>query len=426
MRRVLLLLALLPACGDNDGEVLPPAGGDTTVDNRTTDAFTIPIANLDLADLPEHRAGDAAFESVFVPLPATVNGGLGPTFNNASCARCHLRDGRGMPVAGDTPLRSHLLVRVSTPDGDPLPGLGSQLQDHANYGIAAEATVAIVWEEVAGTYQDGAPYSLRRPRLTITLADGTPLPAGTLTSLRQPPPAFGLGLLEAIGDDTIEGLADPDDVDGDGISGRVNHVLDVATGALAVGRFGHKSNTPNLRQQAAAAYVNDMGVGSSVFPDGETAEIVDDTLDATVFYTQTLAVPARVEGAEAGYGVFRDFGCDGCHRPVLETGDHTIAALAHQTISPFTDLLVHDLGDDLADGRPDNEADGREWRTPPLWGIGLTHTVLPGSGFLHDGRARTFEEAILWHGGEAEAAREAFRTADAATREALITFLESL
>jgi CxxC motif-containing protein (DUF1111 family) len=425
VRRALFALLLVAACGGDDVEPLPPSGGDTTVDNRTTDAYTMPLANLDPGDLEEHRLGDGAFEAVFVPT-GTINGGLGPTFNNAACSRCHLRDGRGMPVAGNTPLRSHLLVRVSTADGLELPGYGFQLQDQANFGTTPEATIAITWIEVAGTYEDGTPYVLRRPELGITLADGTALPAGTLTSLRQPPPVFGLGLLEAIADETLEALADPDDANGDGISGRVNHVLDVATGELAVGRFGHKSNAPNLRQQSAAAYVNDMGVGSSVFPDADTAEVTDDILDATVFYTQTLAVPGRVAGGERGLEVFRDLGCDSCHLTRIETGEHTIAALSHQTIAPFTDLLVHDLGEELADNRPDGEADGREWRTAPLWGIGLTHTVLPGSGFLHDGRARTLEEAILWHGGEAEAAREGFRTADAATRAALITFLESL
>ena len=430
MKLAALLLALpvsLAACADDPAEPPPPAGGATTIYDRTTEAYSTPAPGLDDAALARHRAGDAGFEAVFVPAPATLHAGLGPTYNNAACARCHLRDGRGMPVAGDGPLRSQLLVRVSMPDGGEVPGLGHQIQDQSVYGVAAEAAVAITWEEVSGTYDDGTPYVLRRPKLAVTLPDGSALGAEIETSLRQPPPVFGLGLLEAIPDATLEALADPDDSDDDGISGRVNHVLDVATGTLAVGRFGHKSNTPSLHQQAAAAYFNDMGVGSPVFRDADTAEIDDTTLGDTAFYTQTLAVPARADGdVSRGEALFADFQCAGCHVPVLETGPSPVAVLANQRIAPYTDLLVHDLGPELADGRPDGEADGTEWRTPPLWGIGLTHTVLPGSGFLHDGRARTLEEAILWHGGEAEAAREAFRRADAAARAALITVLQAL
>jgi CxxC motif-containing protein (DUF1111 family) len=316
----------------------------------------------------------------------------------------------------------------------PVPGLGLQIQDQATYGAQADATVALTWEEVAGRYGDGTAYALRRPVLTVTLPDGTPLPSGVRTSLRQPPPVFGLGLLEAIPDATLRGLADPDDADGDGISGRPNQVWDAIAGEARLGRFGHKANNPSLQQQAAAAYVNDMGVGSSLFPDDQlaepAAELDDDLLDATTFYTQTLGVPGRISLTDPevrrGEALFANLGCASCHVDTLTTGAHELAALSFQTIHPYTDLLLHDLGDDLADGRPDFEADGREWRTAPLWGIGLTHTVLPGSGFLHDGRARTLEEAILWHGGEAEAAREGFRRADASDRAALITFLRSL
>ncbi|MCB9561596.1 MAG: thiol oxidoreductase [Kofleriaceae bacterium] len=435
------LIATISACADP--LAAPPlAGGDATVFDRTTEAFSMPAPTLTDDELARHRAGDAGFEATFVPAPSTIHPGLGPTFNNAGCARCHLRDGRGMPVAGGGPLRSQLLVRVSLAAGTPavpggavpVPGLGTQLQDQANYGVAAEATVAVTWDDVAGHYGDGAPYTLRRPRLAITLADGAALPADVQTSLRQPPPVFGLGLLEAVDGATLEALADPDDLDGDGVSGRVNHVWDAEAGAVAIGRFGHKANTPTLRQQAAAAYVNDMGVGSSLFPDdagdAPVVEIDDDTLDATAFYTRTLAVPARVAtddpAVARGETLFRDAGCARCHVETLTTGAADVAALADQTIHPYTDLLVHDLGDDLADGRPDFEADGREWRTAPLWGLGLTHTVLPGSGFLHDGRARTLEEAILWHGGEAEAAREAFRRAPVADRDAVVAFLRSL
>jgi CxxC motif-containing protein (DUF1111 family) len=328
---------------------------------------------------------------------------------------------------------------VSLPDGEPdvpggsvpVPGLGLQVQDQAIWDTTPEATVEVTWRERPGTYDDGTPYSLREPSMTIALADGSALPAGAMTSLRQPPPVFGLGLLEAIPADAIEALADPDDVDGDGISGRVNRVWDAERGEVALGRFGHKANTATLRLQAAAAYANDMGVTSYLSPgDDGASDILDEILDAAVVYTQTLAVPARagIDDPDVirGEEVFDDLGCAGCHTATAATGTHEFAALIGQRIHPYTDLLIHDMGDDLADGRPDFEATGREWRTAPLWGLGLVHTVLPYAGLLHDGRARSIEEAILWHGGEAEAARDRFQRALAADRDALLDFLGSL
>lgn len=436
---VMGLAVVAAGCTADPVETPLRAGGDATVYSRTSDAFSMPAPNLTAEELEQHRAGDAAFESVFVSGPAQVNAGLGPTYNNASCARCHLRDGRGMPVAGPGPLRSHLLVRVSLAEGTSdvpggavaVSGLGTQIQDQAIYGISPEANVVIEWEDIGGEYGDGTSYTLRRPRLVITLADGTALPATIMTSLRQPPPVFGLGLLEAVPEAALEALADPDDADRDGISGRMNQVWDAMRGVATTGRFGHKANTPTLHQQGAAAYVNDMGVGSSLFADaGGAVEVDDDTLADAVFYTQTLAVPARTATADLtvqqGEALFDDLGCVSCHVDTLDTGAHEVAAVAYQTIQPYTDLLLHDMGAELADGRPDFLADGNEWRTAPLWGIGLTNTVLPGAGFLHDGRARTLEEAILWHGGEAQAARDGFRAAQAADREALIAFLRSL
>lgn len=432
-----LALAALAGCGDNTRPPPPLAGGDTTVFDRTSNAFSLPAANLTPAEIERHLDGDLAFDATFVTGGAPVNNGLGPLYNNSSCGRCHSRDGRGLAVVGGG-ATSQSLVRVSLPGGDPevpgggvpVPGLGLQIQDHAVYGHQAEASVAIRWVEVAGSYGDGTPYSLRRPELEIALPDGTPLAGEVMTSLRQPPAVFGLGLLEAIPDQALAALADPDDADGDGVSGRLNRVWDVARGAEAVGRFGHKSNTPDLDQQSAAAYFNDMGVANAIFYEEDGGGEIDrDTLDVAAFYVRTLGVPARADlgpEAERGEELFGELGCAVCHVADIETGPHAIAALSFQRIQPYTDLLLHDLGDELADGRPDFLADGREWRTAALWGIGLVQTVLPGAGYLHDGRARTLAEAILWHGGEAEAAREAFRAAPRADRDALLAFLGSL
>ena len=263
------------------------------------------------------------------------------------------------------------------------------------------------------------------------MADGQPLSADVLRSLRAPPPVFGRGLLEALPDDAVLALADPDDVNGDGISGRVNWVFDAVTHQTRIGRFGVKANTATLFEQSAAAYLADMGVSTPVFPEPDGSFELDfDTLDAVTFYIRTLAVPTRRApgaGAARGEALFDAAGCATCHTPSLTTGDSPIAALRYQTIAPFTDLLLHDMGEGLADGRPDFAADGAEWRTPPLWGIGLTDTVLGARGpLLHDGRARSLEEAILWHGGEGETAREYFRRASAEDRAALIEFLRSL
>ncbi|MDC0715022.1 di-heme oxidoredictase family protein [Stigmatella sp. ncwal1] len=439
MSRALLLsavTALIAACGEQEP---PRAGGATTIDNRTSLAFAQPAPNLSTEGLAHHRAGDAAFAAIFVPGPAPVNPGLGPLFNNNSCNACHLRNGRGMPVMGSGPQRTQLLVRVSMPEGVPthpngpvpVPGLGIQIADQANYGLTPEASVLLEWVESEGTYGDGTRYGLREPRIRITPNDGSALPAGMLTSLRLPPPVFGLGLLEAVEDSTLKALADPKDKNKDGISGRLNEVWDVQAQALVPGRFGLKANSPTLLQQSAEAYLNDMGLTTPLFPEPDGShELPLQTLEAAVFYARTLGVPARtfLDNAETQRGEeqFQSLGCERCHRETLQTGPHALAELSHQRIHPYTDLLLHDMGAGLADGRPDGAADGQEWRTAPLWGLGLTQTVLPYSGYLHDGRARTLEEAILWHGGEAERSREQFRKLPVSDRNALVKFLGSL
>ncbi|MGK7877555.1 MAG: di-heme oxidoredictase family protein [Xenococcaceae cyanobacterium] len=429
-------------------EEMTLAGGKTTVFNRTSSAYEQPSAGLSKKAFDKHGEGDIAFEAVFVTSPAQVNPGLGPLFNNASCVGCHIRNGRGLPEKGQ------LLVRVSGTEAEvpesptdlseyhlegtvPLentpsvPGLGTQIQDQGIYGKVPEAKVEIQWREQEGKYGDGTIYKLRSPEPKITLINGELLSPDIMTSLRIPPPVFGLGLLEAVPEKTIRDLADPEDKNQDGISGRPNEVWDVSTQSVAMGRFGLKANQPNLLQQTAAAYVNDMGVTNSLFPavDGST-DIDRETLENAAFYVQTLAVPARTllddPQVQRGEKLFAETNCGACHVSELGTGKYEVKELAHQKIHPYTDMLLHDMGAGLADNRPDFQASGSEWRTPPLWGIGLTQTVLPYSSYLHDGRARTLEEAILWHGGEAEASKEAFRNMPESDRSALVRFLHSL
>jgi len=411
------------------------ADAGLSVFDQSSAAYSAPFPSLSAKELSRHNRGDTLFDAKFVSPPAPAYQGLGPLYNNNACAGCHLKDGRGEPKL-DAAGVSQLLVFVSMPDGEPaepggpvpVPGIGLQLRDHAVAGAQPEATLTLTWSEEAHTYGDGTAYSLRRPHLEVKLKDGSPLPEGTLISLRQPPAVYGLGLLEAVSDETIVAL---ETVPGK-VAGHANRVWSQTQNAVVVGRFGWKAVKATLRDQTAKAFAIDMGLTNEPFPadDGGAAEISQDQLDLVEFYLRTLAVPARrdVDDPEVRRGeeLFMTIGCSGCHMPTLVTGDHPVAALAHQTIHPYTDLLLHDMGDGLADNRPEFTATGSEWRTRALWGIGLTQTVHPGATYLHDGRARTLEEAILWHGGQAAAYREAFRHLPAADRAALVRFLKSL
>ena len=451
-------LLLLGACGDGgpSGPEPDPAadkalsGGAATVFDAASTAFENPLPGLDSGQLSRFLDGDADFEAIFVSAPAEVNGGLGPVFNQTSCAGCHGRDGRGRSGFGATsPFIGSSLMRVSLPGAGsehpgapaPVPGFGVQIGDRAIFGVTPEARVEVSYFEEQGRFDDGGTYTLRHPTYHI-IDPYTEWPAGVLTSARMAPPVFGRGLLAAVEEAEILALADPGDADGDGVSGRPNHVFDVAAGRTVLGRFGWKANNPTLLQQVAAAYSQDMGITTPYFPresaagqpqaDGLTddPELPREILDDVVFYIATLAVPARrgLDDPEAlrGEELFETAGCATCHVPTLRTGPDEVADLSNQVIHPYTDLLLHDMGDELADDRPDYEADGREWRTPPLWGIGLTATVNGVPAYLHDGRASTLMEAIMFHGGEGEKSREAVRRMSAAERKALIAFLNSL
>lgn len=431
MKAALAALCTLCACGDNlRGEDWQ--GGDATVDDRSADAFGHPLPTLTEAQATRHRFGRGPVALVWAPPQ------LGPLFNHNACLACHPGNGRGLSQIGPSVFGSQALIRVSLVAGEPevpggavpVPSLGTQLQDHA-IGQLPEVHASLSWVEMEELYGDGEVVSLRSPRLTVTRPSGAPLDiAGLLMSYRQAPPLVGLGLLEAISDDAILAAADPDDADGDGISGRANLVWDAVARETRVGRFGHKASVATLHEQTAAAFVNDMGLSNAMFPEAlGKRDVSDIQLDESGFFVATLAVPRaapRSKEAWRGRELFGRFGCADCHTPAHTTGDHPIPQLAGQTIHPYTDLLLHDVGDLLTDARPDFLATGVEWRTTPLWGLGLVQVVNPDATFLHDGRARTIAEAILWHGGEARPAREAFRGAHRRDRAALISFLETL
>lgn len=422
------------------------SGGMATVFDETSGAFGHEIEGLTGRDARIHELGDIGFEQTFVSAPAPINSGLGPVFNNVSCVSCHHNDGKGDPSAGN--VRSSLLFRISVPGvnefGGPLAasGYGAQLQDVAIFGRQPEGKVNVQYTSKTVTYPDGATAQLREPQYSLSNTYTT-LPAGVVLSPRLAPPVFGLGLLELIPESTILSFADEHDSDGDGISGRPNYVHNPQSGRKEIGRFGLKANTPTLAVQVASAYHQDMGITSSVFkqesswgqPQNDNLEdepeLADSTLTSVVFYIRTLAVPARRnvdnETVKNGKTLFTQAGCVGCHKPVLQTGvDQTIPAISNQRIQPYTDLLLHDMGEGLADGYTDFLANGAEWRTSPLWGIGLFERTNGTPYYLHDGRARTIEEAILWHGGEAQHARDAFVTMTKTQRDAMVKFIRSL
>jgi CxxC motif-containing protein (DUF1111 family) len=466
MRRPTLLLTaaaalvvVLAACGDRDSSAAPPPtprqlelqGGEGTVEIAGRGAFAQPMPHLTKEERRHFFVGNSFFNDNWVTAPASAQGrdGLGPIFNAQSCSSCHFKDGRGQPPATPEDPTRGLLLRISLLDDDghagPDPELGDQFQDRSIRGVPPEGSVVITTTEQPGTYGDGQPYSLGAPTYTLLDPSGAPFPQHLLVSPRVAPAIFGVGLLENVPASTLEELEDPHDDDGDGISGRVNRMADPQTGEPTIGRFGWKASVPSVRDQTANAFNGDIGITSSIrakgpcmptqaaclaAPDGGTPELDDQKLDRVTFYARTLAVPARrgvtEPVVERGSELMVDLGCTSCHVAELETGPSDLPDLDRQTIRPYTDLLLHDLGPGLADDRPDEDATGQEWRTAPLWGVGLIHAVNGHTRFLHDGRARNLAEAILWHGGEAAPAMDRFRTLPARDRAALLTFLESL
>ena len=446
------------------------AGAATSRKQPDRNAFSQPIANLSESERIDFRLGEALFEKLWVSSPASTKAsdGLGPLFNARSCAACHIRDGRGHPPKGPDDDAVSMFLRLSVPpqsDADraritkkavqriPEPTYGGQLQDQAVGGLSAEGRMVVSYTEHTVTLSGGETATLRKPTYTVDQLAYGPMHPDVRLSARVAPPMIGLGLLEQIHPDSIAAHADPDDSNGDGISGRLSTSRDPETGQLVVGRYGWKASLPTIPVQTAKAFAGDIGISNplatnawgdcterqadcramrtGVQPNLGDTEAPDPVLALTAFYSRNLAVPARRDvddpGVLAGKRVFYEIGCASCHRPKFVTRrDAPQRAHRFQLIWPYTDLLLHDMGEGLADNRPVGDASGREWRTAPLWGIGLTETVSGHSYFLHDGRARNLLEAILWHGGEAQAARDAVVAMESEDRAALLRFLESL
>ena len=475
------------------------SGGSATNRRRfDRDAFSQPSTNLSFEARAEFAIGNALFRRLWVSAPSSTRSadGLGPLYNARACQRCHLKDGRGHPPENAQDSTVSMLIRLSVPPRTeaerarlasgreavvPEPTYGTQLQDVAAPGHAAEGRIRITHVPREVALAGGATAVLQEPRYAIADPGYGPLDPRVMTSPRVAPPMIGLGLLEAIAESDVTARADPGDADGDGVSGRARRVWSRAEGRMMLGRFGWKAGSATIVDQSAAAMSGDIGVSNPLAPapwgecterqracrdaphgadpgaepdSGAGSESGSDKfeapaaiMDAIVFYSRNLAVPARRgENDPAvlrGKALFYRSGCTGCHTPKHATrADWPVELLAGQLIWPYTDLLVHDMGEDLADGRPEGDvrghagsdakgdagggASGREWRTAPLWGIGLTEVVNGHTRFLHDGRARNLTEAILWHGGEGRRSRDAFRAMSNEERGALLAFLKSL
>ena len=443
------------------------AGTSTKLVNR--DALSQFNANLTFEQEETFKLGNALFRKLWVSSPSSTlaSDGLGPLFNARACQSCHIKDGRGHPPEGAADATSMFLRLARPPRTDeerqaledyviaslPDPIYGGQLQDLAVPGLKAEGRMVIAYQEQPVELADGSVVSLRKPSYSVADLGFGPLDPETTLSPRMTPQMIGMGLIEAIHPADILAHADPEDRDGDGVSGRVAMARDPATGKLAVGRFGWKAQNATVRQQSSGAFAGDIGISTPDNPashgdctprqaecmalptgvqtDLGQTEAPDPVLDLVTFYSQNLAVPARrdVDDAEvlAGKKIFYGLGCTTCHVPKYVTS-RKAETKAHrfQLIWPYSDFLLHDMGEGLADGQQVGSANGQEWRTPPLWGTGLTEIVNEHTFFLHDGRARNLTEAILWHGGEAQNARDGFAGLEKSDRDNLLKFLESL
>ncbi|HCS44403.1 MAG TPA: thiol oxidoreductase [Pseudomonas sp.] len=470
LRLSALLLALgLSACDDapmftqaEPGEAR--SGGSATVRKTDQNAFSLPSANLPPSRRVDFSVGNSFFRNPWVIAPSTTTArdGLGPLFNTNACQNCHIKDGRGHPPTPDAPNAVSMLVRLSIPDAPayakvieqlgvvPEPVYGGQLQDMAVPGVVPEGKVRVDYTPVPIRFKDGTEVELRKPTLQITQLGYGPMHPDTRFSARVAPPMIGLGLLEAIPDEAILANAEAQAREKNGIAGRPNRVWDDVQQKTVLGRFGWKAGQPNLNQQNVHAFSGDMGLTTSLrrvddCTDGQTAckqapngngpegepEVSDNILRLVLFYSRNLAVPARRDVGTpevlAGKNLFFQAGCQSCHTPKYTTAANAAEPeLANQVIRPYSDLLLHDMGDGLADNRSEFQAGGRDWRTPPLWGIGLTQAVSGHTRFLHDGRARNLLEAVLWHGGEAQAAQQQVLSFNAEQRAALLAFLNSL
>lgn len=417
--------------------------------SKDTSSFSHPVKGLDNDAEDKFALGKSFFRIPWVGAHAatTARDGLGPLFSANTCIHCHPHNGAGVAVDKEGKMNRSLLLRLShrntqdkealkTKGFEPDSTYGAQLSIHANHGVRAEAKIDVTYEALSGHYAEGTAYTLQKPTYHVSALGYGAFDADTLVAPRIGLALVGLGLLEQIPEQAILSSVDEEDKNQDGISGKANFVFDSETNSTVLGRFTWKASASSIKQQVAAAAHNDMGLSNPFFPtdnctqkqkecleqaDTTTLDLPQKRLDAITFYLQNLAIPTQRKSShfEEGKALFETLQCTACHTPSFST---------HQglSISAYSDLLLHDMGEGLADGRSEFLATGSEWRTPPLWGIGLYEKVSGEANFLHDGRARNIEEAILWHGGEAEQSKKAFMALDKQSREILHDFLHSI
>lgn len=440
---------------------LLPGGSGTTKD-LSKNAFSHPFNGITVEQKNQFFVGNSFFKAAWVQAPATTQGrdGLGPTFNARACAACHAFDGRTgayLDNGVEVKVGLSLLIRLKTFSknhwGDH-PEYGGQINPNGVQGVPGEMQPVVSFLEESGTYPDGSSYKLRKPQFTFVNVSRSELDESTFISPRIPQQIIGLGLIDSINETDITSQADENDNNQDGISGKIPWAYDIARQRVTIGRFGWKSEQPNLRQQNLAAFLGDIGITSSLFPEENCPMVQVECLaslsggqpeaDTTIenrltLYTQLVSVPAARHADEIeyqkGFELFKSIGCASCHTPSYTTAANAeFDILREQKIYPFSDFLLHDMGEELSEERaqPQKETSSsdyelaREWRTPPLWGIGLLQKVNGHEELMHDGRAHSIEEAILWHGGEAAPSRENFKHLTLDRRQHLIEFIRNL
>ena len=475
-----LFAGSISACGQTTNSSAPEfsqsewlPGGHTTVTEQTQIRFDYPAANLPVDQKTQFHAGKALAQQPWVKAPTITDSrdGLGPLYNARTCMACHVKGGKGaLPKEASIPIFSSL-IRVSLKGENkrngvvPHPAYGDQIQVQSTSlahqlrhlpsakslakDVVPEAYVTINWQEQIFQYPDQTKVILKRPTPVFKQLGYGKIESDTLVGIRTAPTIHGMGLIELIPQLQIDALTDEQDKNEDGISGRANQVWNVETQSTVAGRFGLKANKPTLLMTVAGAFANDLGISNPLFKNqpctkAQTTclsaatgnnengvELNQAQLDLVVDFNRNLA-PLKARNLDSqialeGRELFYKTGCNQCHNPSFKTQkSERQPHLSNQTIWPYSDFLLHDLGRELADNRPDFEASGSEWRTPPLWGIGLRDKVNGSQALLHDGRASTIEEAILWHGGEAQVVKDAFINLDKKERESLILFVNSI
>ena len=438
-------------------------GGETSNQVENKNSFSLSSRNLEEHMRINFLVGNALFERMWEDSSISKNiakDGLGPFFSARSCESCHINDGRGHIPLTNKEDKISVVIQISQnveQSNDYIKNLeddiyGGQISEFAVKDVLKEADIIIDYKYSLEMYEDGRVVELRRPIIKIDNLNYGDFNESTTFSARIAQPMIGLGLIEHISDQSLLMNEDINDTNNDGVSGKANKVWDIENEKLAIGRFGWKAAQPSVYQQTADAFYHDMGLSNKLYSNPfnctskqvectkaisgnseeyDDLEVSSDQLDLVTFYSSQLGVPARrsinAENVKKGKEIFFELNCNSCHVESFTTGDSgSHANLNNQIIYPYSDFLLHDMGESLSDGVSEFSAQESEWRTPPLWGIGLTNIVSEEYGYLHDGRARTIEEAILWHGGEANEIIQNYKKLKKSEVNQLLSFINSL